>query len=65
MEGFEGNTLTILSWNLELIAAKERQNFLERMEKEYNFDFILAQEWARECENLTKPNVGEFRVVTL
>ena len=64
MDGFEGNTLKILSWNLELIAAKERQTFLERMEMEYDFDFILAQEWARECENLEKPNVGEFRVVT-
>ena len=54
-----------MSWNLELIAAKERQRFLEEMERLFDFDFLLVQEWARECDNVEKPYVGEFRVATI
>ena len=57
-------TLTFVSWNLELIAARERLRFLEDMENNFDFDFLLVQEWARECENIDKPFVGEFRVIT-
>ena len=57
-------TLKFVSWNLELIAARERLRFLEDMEKNFDFDFLLVQEWARECENIEKPFVGEFRVIT-
>ena len=60
-----GNALRIMTWNLELIAAKERHRFLEQMESLYDFDFLLVQEWARECENVEKPYVGEFRVITV
>ena len=47
-----------------MIAAKERLGFLEAMEKKIDFDFLLVQEWARESENVDKPSIGEFRVIT-
>ena len=54
-----------MSWNLELIAAKERLSFLEAMDRHFDFDFLLVQDWARECENVEKPSVGEFKVITV
>ena len=65
MAASTGDALTIISWNLELVAAKERMCFLENMERTFDFDFILAQEWARGCDNVEEPNVGEFGVVTV
>ena len=64
VQGAQQDALKVISWKTELIPSAGRLRFLQKADSAFDFDFLLLQEWARECDAGTDPAVGEFRIAT-
>ena len=48
-----------------MIAKGQRRRFLERLEADFDFDFILVQEWSRQSDLGVDSELGELKIVSV